>query len=283
MRLNEMRTNDSTTQTRAGAVMMACGLAIGVAGLAAMSGCSSMQAGRTLADGRFVERLSNVEGAACYHSSEAAAKDALPSMAMQRPRTPARGSAATSESPAFSVENERQTAKIRVGAGTSLYGTGEVGGPLLRNGRRVECWNTDAYGYSGDSASLYKSHPWVLGVRADGTAFGVLADTTYRCEIDLTSVNDNGGEIVFRAVGPSFPVIVIERNSPQEVVAALASDGADRDAAEVGHRVSPVPVLVRAGHAGDGDRQWVPLAGYSVRRDLARHRLHEQVHVLHVR
>lgn len=97
----------------------------------------------------------------------------------------------------------------------SLYGTGEVSGRLLRNGRTVVCWNTDSYAYGDDTKSLYQSHPWVLAVRQDGTAFGVLADTTYRCTIDLTS------GIHFRAEGPPFPVIHIEGETPQEVIIRL--------------------------------------------------------------
>ncbi|MFO0491211.1 MAG: alpha-glucosidase, partial [bacterium] len=73
----------------------------------------------------------------------------------------------------------RHRARIDITPGTSLYGTGEVGGPLLRNGRTVTLWNTDAFGYKPDSPSLYQSHPWVLAVRPNGTAFGVLADTTW--------------------------------------------------------------------------------------------------------
>jgi len=224
MRLNELNVggrNSGANRMQAGVVRMACGLAVGIAVVG--GGCAIGGRGTELSDGRYVEKLRNAEDVVCYYASKSAASEALPSMALQSPRAVRGGTPGTATSPVFSVENGRQTAKIRVGAGTSLYGTGEVGGPLLRNGRRVECWNTDAYGYGSDSPSLYKSHPWVLGVRADGTAFGVLADTTYRCEIDLTSVNDTGGDIVFRAVGPSFPVIVIERNSPQEVVATLST------------------------------------------------------------
>ena len=105
---------------------------------------------------------------------------------------------------------------VAVPAGTTLYGTGEVPGPLARNGRTTVCWNTDAYGYNSQSPSLYQSHPWVLAVRADGSSFGVLADTPGRVTVDLTD------GIEFRAQGPAFPVIVIERPSPQDVVSALA-------------------------------------------------------------
>ncbi len=77
-------------------------------------------------------------------------------------------------------------------------------------------WNTDAYGWNDAALSLYQSHPWVLAVRADGSAFGVLADVAGRPVIDLTR------GIEFRAQGPAFAVITIARGSPDSVVMALA-------------------------------------------------------------
>jgi alpha-glucosidase len=112
----------------------------------------------------------------------------------------------------------KRVVRIVIENGTSLYGTGEIAGSLLRNGARTVCWNTDSFEYDQTNQGLYQSHPWVLAVRGDGSSFGVLADTTERCEIDLTtdirfSVDEHG---------PPFSVYVIERESPQEVVAALA-------------------------------------------------------------
>ncbi|MFI4896660.1 MAG: TIM-barrel domain-containing protein [Phycisphaerales bacterium JB059] len=151
-----------------------------------------------------------------FHASASAREHRLPSMALVEAR------AATGEAPSdfpvevtFGREGDRWTASVPIEEGVSLYGTGEVAGPLQRNGRVVETWNTDAYGYQDDTASLYTSHPWVLAVRKDGTAFGVLADTTYRCEIDLRD------GIVFRSEGPEQPVIVIDGASPQEVCRRL--------------------------------------------------------------
>jgi alpha-glucosidase len=118
--------------------------------------------------------------------------------------------------PVFSLRGGGRVVRVTAGRGTSLYGTGEVPGPLARNGRTTVCWNTDAYGYDSRTPSLYQSHPWVLGVRADGSAFGVLADTPGRVIVDLSD------GIEFRAQGPVFPVIVVDRPSPQEVVRALA-------------------------------------------------------------
>ncbi|MBL8880498.1 MAG: DUF5110 domain-containing protein [Phycisphaerales bacterium] len=110
----------------------------------------------------------------------------------------------------------RYSAHLAIEPGTSLYATGEAAGPLLRNGKVTMCWNTDAWAYNLHSMSLYQSHPWVLAVRADGSAYGVLADTTYRCEIDLRD------GIRFTADGPAFPVFVIEAATPLDVVQELS-------------------------------------------------------------
>lgn len=154
-----------------------------------------------------------------FHASEQARAGALPSYALLDPKLPAIGQAQAGfpVQPEFFVDDQgRQSFSIDIAPGTSLYGTGEVPGPLLRNGRTTVLWNTDAYGYKDSTQSLYKSHPWVLAVRPDGSAFGVIGDTTYRTEIDLT------GDIAFHAEGPAFPAIVIDRDSPQEVVQELA-------------------------------------------------------------
>ncbi len=118
--------------------------------------------------------------------------------------------------PNFGRVQGRPTASVAIAPGCDLYGTGEVPGPLRRNGTRTVAWNTDAYAWNAGSMSLYQSHPWVLAVRADGTAFGVLADTPQRCLIDLR------GGIRFEASGPTFPVIICEGENPQAVLRKLA-------------------------------------------------------------
>lgn len=136
---------------------------------------------------------------------------------LARPRPDQPLPASWAVTPAFSYSESRTRATIAVPAGTSLYGTGEVTGPLLRNGHTITLWNTDNYGYKDDDGRrLYQSHPWVLAVRPDGTAFGVIADSTWRAELALN------GKIEFTSDGPSFPVIVIDRASPPAVLQALA-------------------------------------------------------------
>ena len=162
------------------------------------------------------------DGIVRFHTSEASKADRVPSMALQTPRigngdAPADFGIAVTFSRGESAlhGDDRFVATIAIDDDTSLYGTGEAAGPLLRNGRLTECWNLDAYGYQDNSPNLYTSHPWVLAVRKDGTAFGVLADTTYRCEIDLRE------DIVFRADGPDHPVIVIDGPTPKDVLRKL--------------------------------------------------------------
>lgn len=102
--------------------------------------------------------------------------------------------------------------------GTSLYGGGEVTGPLLRNGQSIKLWNTDSGAYSVDNGKrLYQSHPWVMGVRPDGTSFGILFDTPYKAELTTTDERIN-----FETEGELFRIFVIDRESPQAVIKGLA-------------------------------------------------------------
>ncbi|MFO0832699.1 MAG: glycoside hydrolase family 31 protein [Phycisphaerales bacterium] len=185
--------------------------------LAALAGNASAQ--------MVAESLST--GAVRFFESSDAREHALPSYAiMQEVEKAPKGKVEVGPlHPAFFEATTdkgvvQHGARITLTPGTSLYGTGEAAGPLLRNGRRTVAWNTDAYGYDDTAPSLYKSHPWVLAVRPDGTAFGVLADTTYRCEIDCAAAKPD--ELVFLADGPSFAVVIIEGASPAEVVQGLA-------------------------------------------------------------
>jgi len=97
-----------------------------------------------------------------------------------------------------------------------LYGGGEVTGPLLRDGTSIELWNTDNYVYArAQGRRLYQSHPWVFGVRPDGSSFGVVFDTTWRAELDLSE------GIRFSADGDPFGAVIFEEDSPRAMMAAL--------------------------------------------------------------
>jgi alpha-glucosidase len=120
--------------------------------------------------------------------------------------------------PQFTLVNSNACASLLVPDGTSLYGGGEVNGPLLRNGQSVDIWATDTAGWSTDNLHrMYQAHPWVLGVRPDGTAFGVIFDSSYRAEL-TTGTN----LITFESLGPLFRIFIIDRTSPQAVLQGLA-------------------------------------------------------------
>jgi alpha-glucosidase len=128
--------------------------------------------------------------------------------------------------PRFERASDAFVAKIQIDPGTSLYGTGEVAGPLRRNGLVTEAWAKQPFRIESDgtivphydarSRSLYQAHPWVLALRPDGSAFGALADTTYRLEIDLR-------DGIRLTCAEPFPVIVIDGASPHEVVQRLGT------------------------------------------------------------
>ena len=143
---------------------------------------------------------------------------ALPSFALESP-CQAIGSVSSSwkMKPRFGIHGNEKYAYISLSAETDLYGTGEVTGSLLRNGYKIVLFNKDNYAY-GKPDQLYQSHPWVLGVRPDGSAFGVLFDTPWKAELSLRS----GILFTVSDQAPPFPVFIIEGENPPEVMAKLA-------------------------------------------------------------
>lgn len=120
--------------------------------------------------------------------------------------------------PIMEKKKGHASAYLDVPQGTSLYGGGEVTGSLLRNGQSIKLWNTDSGAYSVDNGKrLYQSHPWVMGVRPDGTSFGILFDTPYKAELTTTDERIN-----FETEGELFRIFVIDRESPQAVIKGLA-------------------------------------------------------------
>jgi len=120
--------------------------------------------------------------------------------------------------PEFTMKNNKASAVLNLQGDISLYGGGEVTGPLLRNGQSIKLWNTDTGAYSVEGGKrLYQTHPWVMGVRKDGTAFGILFDSTWKAEL-IT----NSDKITYNCEGALFKVYIIYRKSPQEVLKGLS-------------------------------------------------------------
>lgn len=119
--------------------------------------------------------------------------------------------------PTFSERDGKRVVTIRTDKNVDFYGTGEVTGPLRRNGRTIGLWNIDTPAYSVDGGThLYQSHPWVMGLRPDGTAFGIIADNTWKQSISIAD-----GQVTFESEGPAFRVFIIEREGPQALMLAL--------------------------------------------------------------
>lgn len=117
--------------------------------------------------------------------------------------------------PIFTWDGDSFKVEVELPEGTSCYGTGECVGGLLRNGKTVSLWNTDAP-YNQTADRLYQSHPFVLAVRADGSCFGIIFDSTFRLTVSL-----NDQKITVLGENP-FPVIVIEDQTPQKVMVKLS-------------------------------------------------------------
>jgi alpha-glucosidase len=193
-----------------------------VSALALVAACeSSEQASSCAQDQGMIS-----DGVARFSPSAVRCEDIPSSLALAEPMPPTDGVPADWPTrPVLSVDGDSYHAAIPVDDGTTLYGTGEIAGPLERTGFVTDTWGEQPYRenppeglnpqeYDDATPRLFQSHPWVLAVRADGSSFGALADTTYRTEIDLR----NG--IEFTANAP-FPVLIIEGRTPQAVLTKL--------------------------------------------------------------
>ncbi len=159
------------------------------------------------------------DGTAIYYPQKFETEQLLPSFALlSEPVVSEKINDSWQIKPEYFISQDSLNAiKIQVGDDVDLYGTGEVFGDLNRNGKDVTLWNTDNYAYNKDEGKrLYQSHPWILGVRPDGTSFGILVDNTWKQYFKLTN------PIVIKSEGPSPRVIIIEKQTPQDVIKTLA-------------------------------------------------------------
>lgn len=158
------------------------------------------------------------DGIARFWAAGDDSTETLPSFVLETPRQAAGPVAASWRlTPQFGTYKNQTYAYVALPADIDLYGTGEVTGGLLRNGRKIVLFNKDNYGY-GKPDQLYQSHPWVLGLRPDGSAFGMIFDTPWKAELDLRA----GILFTVPKEAPPFPVIIIEGINPQEVMIQLA-------------------------------------------------------------
>jgi len=174
---------------------------------------------KIMTDSQYAEKSEMIgDGIARFYKSDTESTTLLPSFALEKSREATGSLSASWElKPKFSATQDQKYVYFDIPAEVDLYGTGDVTGSLLRNGSKIVLFNKDNYGY-GKPDQLYQSHPWVLGLRGDGTAFGVIFDTPWKAELDLRS----GILFSTRADAPDFPVMIIEGNNPQQVMIKLA-------------------------------------------------------------
>lgn len=116
----------------------------------------------------------------------------------------------------FEFDGTTARAQVTFQESVHLYGGGEAAGPLLRNGRACELWNTDAYRYGEATPALYQSHPLALALRADGTCVAVIGDSIRRGQLVFAT---DGVEFAFEA--EPFDVWVLQAPDPRTLLAAL--------------------------------------------------------------
>jgi hypothetical protein len=88
--------------------------------------------------------------------------------------------------PQFCSTPQRFGVEIKLEPGSHVYGGGEQVRQLCLNNTQFITWNTDIPYYSKQKKSLYQSHPFLLVLRPDGSAYGILANSTYPLFFEMT-------------------------------------------------------------------------------------------------
>ncbi len=117
----------------------------------------------------------------------------------------------------FEFDGEVLRAQVIVDPRATFYGGGLAAGRLVRDGRTLSFWNTDAWRYGEETQALYQSHPFVLALLPGGRALGVLADS---CARGTLSVAPDGVEFSFE--GEPFELLIFEAAELPALFGALA-------------------------------------------------------------
>jgi alpha-glucosidase len=103
---------------------------------------------------------------------------------------------------------------------THYFGLGDKAGPLDRRDQAYTLWNSDTYLFQRGTDPLYKSIPFVLGVRDDGSAFGLFMDNTWRAFFDFGKAERD--TLAFGAEDGPIDYYVMAGPTPKDVVRAYA-------------------------------------------------------------
>jgi alpha-glucosidase len=117
----------------------------------------------------------------------------------------------------FEHDGQVLRAQVIVDPRATFYGGGLAAGRLVRNGRTLRFWNTDAWRYGEETPSLYQSHPFVLALLPGGRALGVLADS---CGRGSLSIAPDGVEFSFE--GEPYELLLFEADELPALYGALA-------------------------------------------------------------
>lgn len=104
--------------------------------------------------------------------------------------------------------------------GEHIFGMGDKTGVLDRRGYTFTNWDTDAPGFTPSTDPIYKSIPFFIGVGADGSAYGLFLDNSWRSTFDFG--HRNAGAIEISAVDGPIDYYFIAGPTMQDVVRGYA-------------------------------------------------------------
>lgn len=92
-----------------------------------------------------------------------------------------------------------------------FFGLGDKPGKMEMRGDAYENWNTDSFGYTSESDTLYRSIPFYYALN-EGRAYGIFMDNSYRTRFsfdrqdnDVSSFEAHGGEMNYYFIyGPDL-------------------------------------------------------------------------------
>ncbi len=113
-------------------------------------------------------------------------------------------------------DGARFTLSKALPTGERIYGFGDKTGNFDRRGESFVDWNTDAYGFQRDTDPIYKSIPFYIATRADGGAYGLFLDNSWRSWFDFghrdgraIELGSEGGPIDYYIIaGPTVRDVV---------------------------------------------------------------------------
>ncbi|MEL7159722.1 MAG: TIM-barrel domain-containing protein, partial [Bacteroidota bacterium] len=112
---------------------------------------------------------------------------------------------------------EQVRIQLKTDKDEAIYGMGDKGWDTNLQGTYWANYNEDAFAFSKDRKTNYRSIPFYYGLR-DGKAYGLFLDNTYRSHFDFNSTGDNlttvwadGGEMdYYFFFGPDLSTVAAE-------------------------------------------------------------------------